>query len=278
MEIQRIGGTLGAVVHGIDLRDVDAATIDEIHKVWLEHLVLFFRGQDLDPAAHVAFARHFGELDCHPLAETLDESHPEVTVLHSERGGRADVWHSDVTFAVTPPTAAVLRFLEGPDAGGDTMWSNQYAAFEAMSLPMQELLTGLSAIHTAWSQGRPEMEVEHPIVRVHPETGRKSLYVNRLFTVRIPQLHPTESRGLLDLLFNWAEQPEFTCRWSWREGDVAMWDNRCTMHYAIGDYDTERVMQRVTVLSDDAPTGAAPRWSHHGALKLSASGALHRTR
>jgi taurine dioxygenase len=278
MHFEPLAGHLGAVIDDVDLTALDDRTFDAIRKAWLDHLVVFFRGQILDPAAHAAFARRFGELEVHPLTEKLDDAHPEVTLLHSERGGRADVWHSDVAFSPTPPIAAVLRFLRGPSAGGDTMWSNQYAAFDAMSPPMQELLSGLTAIHTGWSQGRPDMEAEHPIVRVHPETGRRSLYVNRLFTVRIPQLHPTESQGLLTQLYAWAEQPEFTCRWAWREGDVAVWDNRCTMHYALGDYTTERVMQRVTVLGDTAPAGAEPRWPHHDGVKLSAASALHRQR
>lgn len=278
MRIEPLAGSLGAVIHDVDLASIDDTTFESIHKAWLDHLVIFFRDQHLDPAAHAAFARRFGELEIHPFAEKLDDAHPEVTLLHSERGGRADVWHSDVTFSETPPIAAVLRYLHGPSAGGDTMWSNQYAAFEAMSAPMQELLTGLTAVHSAWPFGKPEVRAEHPVVRIHPETGRRSLYVNRLFTTHIPQLHPVESQRLLEQLWAWAEQPELTCRWSWREGDVAIWDNRCTMHYAISDYSTERVLQRVTVLSDARPAGDEPRWPHHGDLKVSASSALHRRR
>ena len=275
MEIELLGGSLGAVVHGVDLRALDAPSFAAIHAAWLEHQVLFFRDQDLDPASHAAFARRFGELELHPLTEKLDPAHPEVTLLHSDRGGRADVWHSDVPFSPNPPKAAILRYLRGPVAGGDTMWADQYAAFESMSAPMQELLLPLTAINTAWPQGRPEMASEHPVVRVHPETGRRSLYVNRLFTTVIPQLHPTESANLLAHLFEWGHRPEITCRWRWRDGDVAMWDNRCTMHYAIGDYATERVMQRVTVLGDP-PVGTGAPGAHFGALPLSAASALHR--
>ena len=277
MRVEPIGGTLGAIIHDVDLTDLDDRTFGAVYAAWLDHLVVFFRGQQLDPAAHVAFARRFGELEVHPLTEKLDDAHPEVTLLHSDRGGRADVWHSDVPFLPTPPKAAVLRYLRGPDVGGDTMWSNQLAAFEAMSEPMQQFLTGLTAIHTAWSQGRPDMQAEHPVVRTHPETGRRSLYVNRLFTTSIPQLHPLESQGLLAQLYTWAEQPEFTCRWAWRDGDVAIWDNRATMHYAIGDYTSERVMQRVTVIGDE-PAGDEARWPHHGNVALSAASAMHRPR
>jgi taurine dioxygenase len=275
MEIEPIGGALGAAVHGVDLRDLDDEAFAALHRAWLEHLVLFFRDQHLDPAAHAAFARRFGELELHPYTEKLDESHPEVTLLHSDRGGRADVWHSDVPFSPTPPKAAILRHLAGPSAGGDTMWANQYAAYDSMSAPLQELVCSLTAVNSAWSQGRPEAKSEHPVVRVHPETGRRSLYVNKLFTTSIPQLHPDESTRLLDHLCAWATRPELTCRWRWREGDVAMWDNRCTMHYAIGDYTSERVMQRVTVIGD-APQGLGEPAPHYGALPLSAQSALHR--
>jgi taurine dioxygenase len=275
MKIERFGGTLGAVVHDIDLRDLDDATFAALHEAWLEHLILVFPGQHLDPASHAAFARRFGELELHPYTEKLDEAHPEVTLLHSDRGGRADVWHSDVPFSATPPKAAILRFLSGPQSGGDTMWANQHAAYETMSAPMQALLEPLTALNSAWSQGRPEAVSEHPVVRVHPETGRRSLYVNKLFTTAIPQLHPDESASLLAHLYAWSSQPELTCRWRWSDGDVAMWDNRCTMHYAIGDYSTERVMQRVTVIGD-APRGTGEPGPHFGALPLSAASALRR--
>jgi taurine dioxygenase len=275
MEIEPLGGTLGAVVHGVDLRRLDDPTFAALHAAWLEHLVLFFRDQELDPAAHAAFARRFGELELHPYTEKLDPAHPEVTLLHSDRGGRADVWHSDVPFSPTPPKAAILRYLQGPAAGGDTMWANQYEAFASMSAALQSMLLELTAVNTAWPQGRPEAASEHPVVRRHPETGRPSLYVNRLFTTVIPQLHPTESANLLAHLCDWGARPELTCRWRWRDGDVAMWDNRCTMHYAIGDYTSERVMQRVTVIGDAPQPAGTPR-PHFGTLPLSAASALHR--
>jgi taurine dioxygenase len=197
MDIEPIAGSLGAVIHGVDLANLDGATFEAVHAAWLEHLVVFFRDQDLDPSAHAAFARRLGELELHPLTEKLDPEHPEVTLLHSDRGGRADVWHSDVPFSPTPPKAAVLRFLRGPASGGDTMWSNQHTAVETMSPAMLDFLGGLTAVNTAWSQGRPDLAAEHPVIRRHPETGRRSLYVNRLFTTVIPQLHPSESEGLL---------------------------------------------------------------------------------
>lgn len=275
VRVQPLAGTLGAAVEGVDLNDLDDETFAVVHRAWLDHVVLFFPGQQLSPEGHVRFAQRFGEVELHPLTEKLDEDHPEITLLHSDRGGRADVWHSDVPFSATPPKAAILHCITSPTEGGDTMWSNQYAAYEAMSPPIKEMVERLTAVHSAWSQGRPDLEHEHPVVRTHPETGRRSLYVNRLFTSRIPQLHPDESRSLLEHLWRWAEQPEFTCRWRWHPGDVAIWDNRCSMHYAIGDYDGERIMQRVTVVGD-TPHGDSVAAEHYPQGPLSASTALHR--
>lgn len=276
LTLKPIAGCLGASVTGIDLRSLDEATFSELLDAWHQHLVLFFPGQGLLPDEQRDFARRFGELEIHPLTEKLPDT-PEVTLLHSERGGRADVWHSDVTFNETPPIAAVLQQISGPVAGGDTMWANQYAAFEAMSQEMQTFLRRLTAIHTAWPQGHPEMKAERPVVIRHPETGRDSLAVNRLFTTRIPQLEQSESDALLRHLFEWGDRPEFTCRWSWSPGDVVIWDNRCTRHYAIGDYETERVMHRVTVMGTYCDVDSESELGvPHRTTRLSASSAFIR--
>ena len=267
--IEPVAGTIGATVTGLDLRTVDDAMFSTLLAAWYEHLVLFFPGQHLLPEQHRDFARRFGDLEVHPLTEKLEDA-PEVTLLHSERGGRADVWHTDVTFTENPPIAAVLQQVVGPSVGGDTMWTNQYAAFETLSGPMREFLDGLTAVHTAWSQGRPELRAERPVVLTHPVTGRRALAVNRLFTRRIPQLTPSESDALLGHLFDWGDRPEFSVRWSWHPGDIVIWDNRCTRHYAIGDYDEERVMHRVTVLGDYNVPVDAPHWPHHEDGRLSA--------
>lgn len=275
-EITPVAGALGASVTGIDLRSIDINTFEMIHEAWMRHLVLFFPDQGLTPAEQRDFALMFGDLEIHPLTEKLDGT-PEVTLLHSERGGRADVWHTDVTFNESPPIAAILQHISGPPVGGDTMWSNQYLAFESMSEAMQSLLRGLTAIHTAWPQGHPELKAERPLIIRHPVTGREALAANRLFTVRIPQLDQAESDALLGQLFTRGEQPEFTCRWKWSPGDIAIWDNRCTRHYAIGDYETERVMHRVTVLGTYAIDNAlVPTLPHHGPSRLSASSAFER--
>lgn len=274
LSIDPIAGSIGATVTGLHLRSLDEATFATIHDAWLEHLVLFFPDQHLDPSEQRDFARRFGDLEVHPLTEKL-EGTPEVTLLHSDRGGRADVWHTDVTFNEQPPIAAVLQQISGPEAGGDTMWANQYAAFAAMSPALQEFLRGLTAVHTGWPHGHPGMKAERPVVLRHPETGRESLAVNRLFTTRIPQLEQSESDAVLAHLFTWGDRPEFTCRWTWSPGDVVIWDNRCTRHYAIGDYDTERIMHRVTVLGAYTDGDQHPaRWPDHDVKLLSASSAF----
>lgn len=276
LNIHPIAGSIGASVTGVDLRELDEPVFAQLLEAWHRHLVLFFPGQELLPNEHRDFASRFGELEIHPLTEKLPDT-PEVTLLHSERGGRADVWHTDVTFNETPPIAAVLQQISGPPAGGDTMWANQYAAFDAMSEAMQSFLRHLTAIHTAWPQGHPEMKAERPVVLRHPETGRDALAVNRLFTTRIPQLEQSESDALLRHLFEWGDRPEFTCRWTWSPGDVVIWDNRCTRHYAIGDYDSERVMHRVTVLGNYCDTDAQSEpGARHRATRLSASSAFIR--
>jgi taurine dioxygenase len=171
----------------------------------------------------------------------------------------ADTWHTDVTFSPTPPLASVLLMARLPRVGGDTIWTNQYLAYESLSPPLRELLSGLSAVHHAAPMGRPDIAARHPVVRIHPETGRRSLYVNRGFTSHIVEVSRAESDTLLEHLFRWSEQPRFQCRYRWTEGTVALWDNRCTQHYGVADYTERRVLHRVTVLGDH-PVGDDPRW------------------
>lgn len=273
MEARTIAGSLGAVVDGVDLEHIDDATFEDVQRALLVHQVLFFRGQDLSIAGQASFAGRFGELEVRPMTEKLDDDHPEVTLLHSERGGRADVWHTDFTYSREPMLGAVLRYIEGPQYGGDTMWASLSAAYDALSVPMKELLDGLTALHRALPGQRLETEAEHPVVVIHPVTGRRALFVNRLYTAQIAELHPLESRGVLDTLFDWVERPEFTCRWSWEVGDVAVWDNRCTMHYAIGDYSVARIAHRVAVLGT-VPVGSPQRWPRHADGPASASQSL----
>jgi taurine dioxygenase len=258
-DLRPLTGCIGAEVGGVDLNRIDEATWDEIRAVWLDHLVLFFPDQHLDADAHIALGARLGELEIHPYIPKLDEAHPQIVVLDSDQGAKADTWHTDVTFSPTPPLASILQMIECPPSGGDTLWTNQYLAYETLSDPMRDLLDGLTAVHTAIPFGHPEIKATHPVVRTHPETGRRSLFVNRTFTSHIMELRKEESDTLLKHLYTWSEQPRFQCRYRWRPGTLGMWDNRCTQHHAINDYTDRRVIQRVTVIGDQ-PLGALPKW------------------
>ncbi len=274
LQVRRVSGALGAEVHGVSLGAIDDAGFARVRELLLEHLVLFFPDQHLDPDQHRAFARRFGEPEIHPFIPKLDDDHPEVVVLEAQSGYIADVWHTDVTFDASPPICSVLQALNMPDAGGDTMWSNQHLAYERLSTPMQEMLGGLTAIHTAANYGHPEQQAEHPVVRKHPETGRPSLFVNQQFTRRIPQLDRDESAALLTFLYAHSTQPHFGCRYAWREGTIGIWDNRATQHCAVNDYDGARSISRVTILGDRTEAAfGAPRWDHFQPIRTSAASA-----
>ncbi|MBP2185794.1 TauD/TfdA dioxygenase family protein [Amycolatopsis magusensis] len=269
--VNPVSGALGAEVRGVPIATLSDADFATVRELLLEHLVLFFPdAAGLDPEAHKAFGRRFGELEVHPFLPKL-EGHDELVVLDSDQGAKADVWHTDVTFSPSPPIASILQLVKCPPAGGDTMWSNQYLAYDAISTPLRELLEGLTAVHVfKHPNGSFRSEAEHPVVRTHPETGRRSLYVNRMFTRRIPQLAPGESEALLAYLFGLSESPQRVCRYRWAPGAIALWDNRATQHYAVNDYTGRRIGQRVTVLGDK-PEGEAPRWPHHEGTGLSAA-------
>jgi taurine dioxygenase len=277
LQVRPLAGALGAEVRGVRLADLDDGDFAALHKLWNEHLVLFFPDQNVSPDEHVAFARRFGEPEIHPFLPKLSDAHPEIVVL--EGVARADVFHTDVTFSATPPRCSVLHARVMPEVGGDTIFTNQYLAYEQLSAPMRELLDGLTAVHTAKPFGHPEIRCEHPVVRVHPETGRKSLFVNRQFTAHIPQLQRPESHALLTYLYAWSESPERQCRYRWAPGTVGIWDNRCTQHYAVNDYpaDADRRIERVTVLGDE-PAGNASRWEHYRPEVWSASAAVYTER
>jgi taurine dioxygenase len=241
----------------------------------LEHQVIFFREQQLGPESQIAFARHFGELDVHPIVEGLPD-HPELLRVHKPAGESASFgtgWHTDNTFFERPSLGTVLYASVVPPWGGDTLFASMTRAWEALSERMQRMLSGLTAVHSAARAYDPAVtgaakyrgdaamryrhsdaitrEVVHPVVRTHPETGRKGLFVNPMFTQRIEGLHPTESDALLAFLFEHATRPELTCRFRWEAGSVAFWDNRCVQHYALDDYrEFERVMLRVTISGD----------------------------
>ena len=270
--IRRVSGALGAELNGLKLTDLDDAGLGKLLDTLHEHLVVFIPDQHLSPAQLVAFARRLGEVEIHPFIPKLDDDHPEVVVLQAEQGAIADVWHTDVTFSASPPLYSVLNMQLTPDVGGDTMWSNQALVFESLSPPVQELLLGLTAVHHAAVFGHPEQQAEHPVVRVHPVTGRRSLFVNRQFTKRIVQLSPGESRALLDYLYAFSEQPLFNCRYSWTPGAVGIWDNRATQHYVVNDFDGPRTITRVTILGDHPQSaGDTSRWPVYAPRNMSAS-------
>ena len=245
-------------MHGLDLANLDGAGWDAMYAAWLEHLVLFFPGQSLDADAHVAFGRRFGEPEIHPYIPKRDDEHPEIVVIDTDSGG-AEFWHTDVTFSPTPPMASILQMMVNPARGGDTLFTNQYRAYETLSPPLQDLLEGLTATHTASTFGHPEQQATHPVVRTHPDTGRRSLFVNRTFTSHITELRRAERDALLEYLYTWSEQPALQCRYRWDEGTVGIWDNRCTQHYAVPDYEGRRRIERVTVIGD-VPAGGTRRW------------------
>lgn len=268
--VRPLAAALGAEVTGVDLDNATEEDVAEIRKILLDHLVLFFPDQSLSLDGHVAFGKKFGELEIHPNLPTVDEQHPEIVQLKASQGGVADEWHTDVTFLPHPSVMSIMHMVTCPDIGGDTMWASQYLAYDHLSAPMKDLLDGLSALHNASPHGKPEMASIHPVVRVHPETGRRSLLVNEHFTKRIVEMSHVESKALLDFLTRWSVEEQFTVRYRWTPGTVAIWDNRCTQHSVVHDFLGERVIQRVTILGDD-PQGDNQRWPAYEAKFVGAA-------
>jgi len=277
-------GTLGAVIEGVDLRaPLPTATVAEIRRSLVDHKVLVFRRQDLTPAQLVTFGRSFGELTpAHPIMPSL-AGYPEVLEVDATRSREDplyrdeyenDTWHTDVTFMARPPLGSVLQAKVVPPVGGDTLFADLQAAYEGLSEAVRALVDGLRAVHDgrgefgAFLRSNPDggmwdgqrfhelVPVEHPVVRVHPESGRRGLFVNPTFTTKIVGLSKLESDALLRMLFEHSVAPEYTVRQRWSAGDVVFWDNRATMHYPVRDYgDAHRLMHRVTI-GGDAPAGA----------------------
>jgi taurine dioxygenase len=259
VEVERLSGSLGAEVRGLPLEQVGRREADAILELLHEHLVLFFPEQHLSPDAHIAFGRHFGKLEGHPNV-TGTSARSELFELRASRGAIADEWHSDLTCQAEPSLLAILNMVKCPPVGGDTLWSNMYKAYDELSPPLQELCEGLRALHDAQPHGRPEQMAMHPVVRVHPVTRKKSLFVNEHFTRRIVELSHRESEMLLGYLVRWAQNPRFTVRYHWHEGTIAMWDNRCTQHFVMDDFTEERIIQRVTVMGDKVEAARPPRF------------------
>lgn len=274
MKIQRLSAALGAEVTEMLLRDVGPEEAKQIHALLIEHQVLFFPGQFMNPEEHIKFGRHFGPIEGHPHLSNL-EKHPEIFHLAASGGGVADEWHSDITFQEHPSVMAILNMIQCPEIGGDTMWSNAYLAYEALSIPLQELCSGLTALHDARSHGKPEKMAVHPVIRIHPVTKKRALFVNEHFTRRIVELSHQESELLLGYLTKWVAQSHFTLRHKWTNGTVAMWDNRCTQHFVLNDFTEERVIERVTVCGDSPEGVAAPRWSPYARTQHAGSSSHH---
>lgn len=268
MRISRIGGALGAELHDIDLSaDLSEGAIAEIRQALLDHLVIFFRNQDLPPERFLAAARRFGRPIEYPFVKGI-EGFPEiinVAKLENEKINFGGVWHSDTTYLQEPPMATLLVAREVPEAGGDTLFANQYLAHDTLSEKLRGLLSKMHGVASSAkadasrtredrirsdgsAEARKLLVAEHPAVRTHPETGRKVLYVNRAHTVSFAGMTEDESAPLLEFLFRHQIRPEFTCRFRWTPGALAIWDNRCAQHYAVNDYAGQRrVMQRITL-------------------------------
>lgn len=270
-DIHPMQPSLGALVTGLDMaRPLTAEMRDALRAALLTYRVLFFRDQDITREQQIAFARNFGDLEVHPVYSLPD--YPEIlplvsTEMQSRHRNALDAnWHADTTFRSRPSAASVLRACVSPSLGGDTVFANTVEAYERLPEEVRQRIDGLSAIHdsSVFLASMPEDKraaflaenppVAHPVVRVHPETGEKSIYVNSIFTRRILGVSEDESNRLLTLLFDQVKKPEVQVRWSWQPNSIAFWDNRSTQHYAVNDYDELRHMERVTI-AGDLPVG-----------------------
>ena len=266
IEVTPLTRHIGAEVRGVDLREpLDDATYEDVHQALMDHLVLFFREQNISPEQHIAFGRRFGELHVHPAAPIV-EGYPELMIIHADADStfaEGTAWHTDVSCDEEPPMASILHLHTVPDVGGDTLFSSTYAAYDALSDTMKAVLDPLVAIHTGdVYRNRYEAvggglrredypHAEHPVIRTHPVTGRKGIYVNSPFTQKIKGMTQTESDALLQFLFAHMQHPAFQCRFRWEKNSVAFWDNRCAQHHATWDYYPEtRSGMRVTIKGD----------------------------
>ena len=271
MKVKALSPALGAEVTGIDLSvPLDDAIIDDLRAIWLKHQMIVIRGQDLTPAQQLAFAKALGEPDIYPFLRGLD-GFPMITEVlkkEDERVNFGGVWHSDTTYQKCPPMATLLYAKELPPLGGDTLFANQYAAFENLSAPLRDVLEKLRGVNAAGKKRVASTRSErlkdsasgvdpddlagiHPVVRTHPETGRKALFVNAAHTTTFEGWSAEESQGLLEYLFTHQISPEFQCRLTWHVGDVAFWDNRCVQHYPLNDYHGHRrLLHRITLKGD----------------------------
>jgi taurine dioxygenase len=265
IQVDKLTPHTGAEIRGVDLsRPLDEPTFKEVHAALIDNGVIFFRDQRLTPDQQKAFGRLFGELHLHPAAPSLLEGHPEILVIHADEKSShvaGENWHSDVSCDPEPPMGSILYMQELPPVGGDTLFASMYAAYEALSEPMKRFLEPLTAMHEGEhvyrgrygvnDTGKVFPKAEHPVIRTHPVSGRKALFVNGGFTTRIKQLTRPESDALLQFLYRHVETPEFHCRFRWQVNSVAFWDNRCVQHHAMWDYYPQRRHgHRVTIRGD----------------------------
>jgi taurine dioxygenase len=267
IQVQKLTPHAGAEIHGVDLaRPLDERTFKEIHDALIEHGVIFFRDQHLTPDEQKAFGRLFGELHLHPAAPSLLDGHPEILVIHADETSKrvaGEEWHSDVSCDLEPPMGSILYMHELPPVGGDTLFASMHAAYDTLSAPMQRFLEPLTAMHEGEhvyrgrygvkDEGRVFPKAEHPVIRTHPVSGRKALFVNRGFTTRIVGLKKAESAAVLDFLFRHVETPELHCRFRWQPRSVAFWDNRAVQHHAMWDYYPQRRHGHRVTIKGDAP-------------------------
>jgi taurine dioxygenase len=265
IQVEKLTPHAGAEIRGVDLsRPLDEPTFKEVHAALIDNGVIFFRDQHLTPAQQKAFGRLFGELHIHPAAPREVPEHPEILVIHADENSRhvaGENWHSDVSCDPEPPMGSILYMHELPPVGGDTLFASMYAAYDALSEPMKRFLEPLTAIHAGEhvyrgrygtdDTGKVFPRAEHPVIRTHPVSGRKALFVNGGFTTRIKELPKPESNAVLQFLFHHVETPEFHCRFRWQPRSVAFWDNRCMQHHAMWDYYPQRRHgHRVTIKGD----------------------------
>jgi taurine dioxygenase len=262
IQVAPLNPVVGAEILGVDLKKLDPVAVKEIREAWLAHGVVFFRDQELTLEQHKDVGRQFGGLHIHPNVPG-PEGHPEILVLHADENSKrvgGNGWHTDVSCDPTPPSGSMLRLETVPPSGGDTLFASMYAAYAALSDHWQRFLSELQGVHESLhvhkgaNPNKPDEDFAravHPVVRTHPETGRKTLYVNSGFTTRIVGMKPAESRATLDFLFRHIQSPEFQCRFQWRANSIAFWDNRCVQHYATWDYfPHKRHGYRVTIAGD----------------------------
>ncbi len=273
LELRPSSGSIGAQVSGVDLcQSLDELQFNELSEALLEYQVLFFRDQPLRPENHADLANLFGQPQLHEAYPHVD-GYPQITILENDEGNpsKIEMWHADMTFRPCPPLGSILHGLIIPEKGGDTLFASMSAAYDGLSDKMQSFLSGLTAIHDFSYGFKESLEepdgkerladmvlanppVVHPVVRTHPVSGVKGLFVNSLFTMRIAEMKEKESRALLDFLFEHMVRPEYTCRFDWQTNSVAFWDNRITQHKPVNDYwPGHRRLQRITVDDGQRP-------------------------